>query len=354
MAPLGRRVLAAARALTTPLLPEDFLSVWRPLRSGRAPGARVVEVRPETADATTLFLRPGTPLPAHRPGQFVGLGVPVDGVWTWRSYSVTSRPGESLLAVTVTAVPDGAVSTLLARRLRPGALVRITPPSGEFVLPAPTPEKLLFVTAGSGITPVMSMVRTLAATRPSVLDGAVHVHSDRTAADVVFGPELRALAARTGMRLVERHTATEGRLDPAGLSCVVPDWGARETWACGPADMLDDLVDHWDRAGDPAALHVERFRPPTYDDAAGTGGRVTFGRSGIVADAAPGTPVLAAGEAAGVLLPNGCRMGICHTCVGPLRSGAVRDLRTGELHDTPGQSVRTCVSAPTGDVTIDL
>ncbi|GAY12298.1 ferredoxin reductase [Pseudonocardia sp. N23] len=354
MAPLARRVLAAARALTTPLLPEDFVSVWRPLRSKRAPGARVVDVRHETGDATTLLLRPGAPLPAHRPGQFVGLGVQVDGVWTWRSYSITSRPGDPLLAVTVTAVPGGLVSTRLAHGTRPGTLVRISEPAGDFTLPAATPEKLLFVTAGSGITPVMGMLRTLAATQPAVLEGAVHVHSDRTAADVVFGPELRAVAARTGLRLVERHTATAGRLDPDSLTDLVPDWAAREAWACGPTEMLDDLTDHWARAGDPAALHVERFRPPTWDDATGTGGRVTFAASGVSADAAEGQPLMAAGEAAGALLPAGCRMGICHTCVGPLRSGAVRDLITGDTHDTAGEAVRTCVSAPLGDVTIDL
>lgn len=354
MAPLARRVIAAARALTTPLLPEDFVSVWRPLTSRRAPGARVVDVRRETADATTLLLRLGTSLPVHQPGQFVGLGVQVDGVWTWRSYSITSRPGDPLLAVTVTAVPGGLVSTRLAHHTRPGTLVRISEPSGDFLLPAATPEKLLFVTAGSGITPVMGMLRTLAARNTAALDGAVHVHSDRTAADVVFGPELRTLAARTGMRLVERHTATQGRLRPDALTDLVPDWTARHTWACGPGEMLDDLTDHWERVGDPAALHVERFRPPTWDDASGTGGRVTFVTSGVTAEAGEGEPLMAAGEAAGALLPAGCRMGICHTCVGPLRSGAVRDLLTGDTHDAAGQPVRTCVSAPLGDVTIDL
>jgi ferredoxin-NADP reductase len=354
MASLARRALTAARALTTPLLPQDFLSVWQPLRSGRAPGACVVGVRRETADATTLLLRPGTPMPAHRPGQFLGLGVQVDGVWTWRSYSLTSRPGDPELAVTVTAVPGGAVSPQLAHRTPVGSVVRIAAPSGDFVLPETAPEKLLFVTAGSGVTPVVGMLRTLAATNPGALDGAVHVHSDRTAADVVHGGELRRIAATTGLRLVERHTAREGRIDCDQLADLVPDWAARQAWACGPAGLLDDLTRHWDRAGDPDTLHVERFRPPALDDSTGTGGRVTFATSGIVADAAPGTPVLAAGEAAGALLPNGCRMGICHTCVGSLRSGAVRDLRTGELHDTPGRSVRTCVSAPAGDVTIEL
>ncbi len=362
---LGRLARSAAGYLTQPLLPEDLLGTLNPMWSANQPHARVEALRRETADTTTLLLRPGAGLVRHRPGQFVGVGVRIGGVWQWRTYSVTSRPSDALLAITVTAVPGGAVSGLLAHRTPVGTLLRIGPPAGEFVLPEPTPEKLLFLAAGSGITPIMGMLRELAATRPEALDGTVVVHCDRTPADLVFGLELRAMAASTGLRLVERHTALEGRLTADTLTDDVPDWTARQAWACGPAAMLDALTEHWARVGDPAALHVERFTPPALSISAdarsagaapfgATGGRVTFTTSRVEADAAPGTPLMAAGEAAGALLPNGCRMGICHTCVGTLRSGAVRDLRTGDLYDTPGESVRTCVSGAAGDVEIEL
>ncbi|WP_300016258.1 ferredoxin reductase [Pseudonocardia sp.] len=350
---IGRQATTAAGWLTQPLLPDDLLGTLNPLWSASEPHARVVGLRRETADTTTLLLRPGRARTRHRPGQFVGVGIRIDGVWQWRTYSATSRPGDDVLAVTVTAIPGGTVSGVLAHRTPVGTLVRLGPPAGEFVLPSPVPEKLLFVTAGSGITPVMGMLRELAATRPETLDGAVLVHCDRTPSDVVFGAELRAVAAATGMRLVERHTALEGRLTPDTLADCVPDWAARQTWACGPAGLLDVLTEHWDRHGDPAALHVERFVAPAFAGDS-SGGRVAFTTSGIDADAGPGTPLMVAGEAAGAVLPNGCRMGICHTCVGRLRSGAVRDLNTGELHDTPGDAVRTCVSGAAGDVEIEL
>jgi stearoyl-CoA 9-desaturase NADPH oxidoreductase len=351
---IGRRARAAAQLLTTPLLPDDFLGTLNPLWCRSEPHARIAGLRRETADTTTLLLRTGSVHPAHRPGQFVGIGLRVDGVWHWRTYSVTSRPSDALLAVTVTAIPGGTLSGRLAHATSVGTLVRIGPPSGEFVLPEPAPEKLLFVTAGSGITPVMGMLRELAATRPVALDGAVLVHCDRTADDLVFGPELRAMAAATGLRLVERLTAVEGRLTPDALADAVPDWAARQAWACGPGGLLDALTEHWARAGDPEALHVERFTPPPVAADGAPGGRISFTTSAIVADAGPGEPLMVAGEAAGALLPNGCRMGICHTCVGKLRSGAVRDLRTGDLHDTPGEPVRTCVSGAAGDVEIEL
>jgi stearoyl-CoA 9-desaturase NADPH oxidoreductase len=351
---IGRLASSAVGHLTQPLLPDDLLGTLNPMWSASQPHARVEGLRRETADTTTLLLRPGAGVERHRPGQFVGVGIRVDGVWQWRTYSITSRPSDSLLAITVTAVPGGAVSGLLAHRTPVGTLLRIGPPAGEFVLPEPTPEKLLFLAAGSGITPIMGMLRELAATRPEALDGAVVVHCDRTPADLVFGLELRAMAASTALRLVERHTGIEGRLTGDTLTDDVPDWTARQAWACGPAGMLDALTEHWSRVGDPESLHVERFTPPVMGTEGATGGRVTFTTSRVETDAAPGTPLMAAGEAAGALLPNGCRMGICHTCVGTLRSGAVRDLRTGDLYDTPGESVRTCVSGAAGDVEIEL
>ena len=349
-----RRAATAVSWFTQPLLPDDLLGTLNPLWSTREPHARVVGLRRETADTTTLLLRTGPGRRAHRAGQFVGVGVRLDGVWHWRTYSVTSRPDDPVLAVTVTAQPGGVVSGALAHRTPPGALLRLGPPGGEFVLPDPVPEKLLFLTAGSGITPVIGMLRHLAAIGPDALGGVVLVHCDRTPADLVFGPELRALAASTGLTLVVRYTAAEGRLTPDTITDVVPDWAARQTWACGPSGFLDALVEHWDHAGHREALHLERFAPvaPVAVDA--TGGRVHFTTSGIEADAEPGTPLMVAGESAGALLPNGCRMGICHTCVGKLRSGAVRDLRTGDLHDTPGEPVRTCVSGAAGDVEIEL
>jgi len=351
---IGRRARGAAAWFTQPLLPDDLLGTLNPLWSSSEPHARVVGLRRETADTTTLLLHTGRTRTPHRAGQFVGIGTRLDGVWQWRTYSVTSCPSDPQLAVTVTAVPGGTVSGALAHRTPVGALLRIGPPAGEFVLPEPVPEKLLFVTAGSGITPVMGMLRDLAATRPAALHGAVVVHCDRTPDELVFGLELRALAARTGLRVVERHTASEGRLTPDALADAVPDWAARQTWACGPAGLLDALAGHWGRFGDSDTLRVERFVPPTPAADSGTGGRVTFTTSKISADAGPGVALMAAGEAAGALLPNGCRMGICHTCVGKLRSGGVRDLRTGDLHDTPGQTVRTCVSGAAGDVEIEL
>jgi ferredoxin len=178
---------------------------------------------------------------------------------------------------------------------------------------------------------------------------------------VIFGSELRELAAvNPGYRLHERLTGEEGRLTAEGLFGLCPDWRARETFLCGPAGLLQTLSERWRDEGDPAKLHVEHFQP---DENAmnglppaqrGEGGAIQFCKSHVEATSDGKQPILAAGEQAGAKLPYGCRMGICHTCVGRLRSGRVRDLRTGQVHGQTGEMLRTCINAPEGAVEIEL
>ena len=350
---LRDRVRGLAARLTTPLVPEDYLDRWDPLRAGAVLRGRIVAVLPETRDAVTVVIRPGRAWRGHAPGQYVRVGVEVDGVRQWRTYSLTWPAGraDGCIAITVTAVAGGVVSTHLVRDARIGSVVQLDQAAGDFVLPEVAPRKSLFVTAGSGVTPVMGMLRAALDT----LDDVVVVHSARTASDVLFGGELRMLDSLGRIRLVERHTATEGRLDSATLAHLVPDLAERETWACGPGGMLDSIEDSWAMRGLSHRLHVERFRPVVRS--VGSGGTVSFTRTGTVVEADGASSLLDAGEAAGVLMPSGCRMGICFGCVVPLREGSVRDLRDGSLTTAaPGDGVlvQTCVSAAAGACDLDL
>jgi ferredoxin-NADP reductase len=357
--PLGIRFLNAAAVLTTPLLPDDYLGQLNPLWSTRAPRGRVEAVVAETPSCVTLWLRPGRGWPAHphAPGQYVRVGVDVEGVRHWRTYSLTSLPRrrDGRIAITVKRIPGGLVSNHLVSHAGRGMLVRLAPPTGEFVLPEAVEYPLMFVTAGSGVTPVMGMLRALAR-RPGGLPDAAHIHVAPSPQDTIFGGDLRALArSHDRYKLHEHHDDQDGRWDVAGLDRCVPDWRERETWACGPAGLLDALTEHFERAGVPERLHLERFRPVVAAaGVGGEGGRVRFRASGKEIEADGITPLLVAGEQAGALLPHGCRMGICNSCIGRLRSGAVRDLRTGDVHHADGQTVRTCVSAAAGPVEIDL
>jgi ferredoxin-NADP reductase len=352
-----RRVLRALSALTSPLLPDDYLELINPLWSTRELRGRIERVERETDDAVTIVIRPGWEWEAHEPGQYLRIGVEVDGVHHWRAYSLTSDPGrpDGCISITPKLLEDGVVSPFLVRHARPGAIVRLGGVEGTFVLPDPSPRRSLFVSAGSGITPIMSMLRCL--DREGALRDVVHLHSARTERDVIFGAQLRELDRRCGgYRLHIQRTREEGRITPDGLEDHCPDWRDREAFVCGPAAMLDAMRDHWERHGDAERLHLERFQPIIGEGDAehGEGGTIRFLASDVEATSDGGTPILVAGEEAGAELPYGCRMGICHTCVGRLCSGRVRDLRTGEVSGSEGQMVRTCVNAPEGDVAIAL
>jgi stearoyl-CoA 9-desaturase NADPH oxidoreductase len=347
---LRRRLVMLAERATTPLLPADYLDLFDPLRPGADLRGRIVEVHPETSDAATIVIRPGADWAGHVPGQYVRIGVDVDGVRQWRAYSITSvlDRADGCFTITVKAIPGGKVSNHLVHRARPGTIVQLDQATGDFVLPQQRPAKSLFVTAGSGVTPVMGMLRN------HLPEDVVVVHSAPTADDVIFGAELRELARTGRIRLVERHTETDGLLDAAALAELVPDLGERSTWACGPVGLLEALEEHWAAAGIADRLYTERFRARVL--VTGEGGTVSFGRSGRSLDVDGATPILDAAEDAGLLMPSGCRMGICYGCVLPLREGAVRDLRTGEVTTAaPGDGVlvQTCISAAAGACDID-
>jgi ferredoxin-NADP reductase len=343
----------AARA-TTPLLPDDYLKLLNPLWSARELRGVVVEVVPETEDSATVHIKPGWGFTGdYRPGQYVGIGLRVGGRWHWRSYSLTSTPrrGSKLFSITVKATPEGFLSTHLVNGVAPGTVVRLAAPKGDFALHDPPPTKLLFVTAGSGITPVMAMLRSLRrrGERPDV----VHVHSAPTTTDVIFYDELCQLDNQEpNYRLHLVLTEETGHLDLGTLGEVVEDWQDRSAWICGPSALLDSAESVWEEAGLADQLHMERFTIARTDKG-GEGGTVRFEISDKTIDIDGATSLLEAGEKVGIQMPFGCRMGICQTCVLPLEAGYVRDFRSGDEHGA-GDRINTCVSTASGDCTLKI
>ena len=215
MGTLRDRFIQLAERITTPLVPADYLDIIDPLRSGADLRGRIVAIHPETRDAVSLVIKPGRGWRSHTPGQYVRIGVDVDGVRQWRAYSLTSDTdrADGCIAITVKAIPGGKVSNHLVRHATVGTIVQLDHAAGEFTLPAAAPPKILFLTAGSGITPVMGMLRNMA----EDIDDVVVVHSAPTPDDVIFGGELRVLASQGRIRLIEKHTDTDGMLSTAEL-----------------------------------------------------------------------------------------------------------------------------------------
>jgi ferredoxin-NADP reductase len=357
---LRERLLRVAELAATPLVPSDYLDVFNPLRAGAELRGRIEEIHPETADAATIVIRPGADWAGHVPGQYLRIGIDVDGVRLWRAYSLTHGPREDgRISITVKAVPDGKVSNFMVHRSEVGTLVHLEQAAGEFVLPTDG-GKFLFVTAGSGITPVIGMLRNLF---PVGEGGAVRlarsepyditvVHVAPSEPHSIFIDNLRELDAAGMINLVARYDDEHGVLEVDDLADLVPDLAERTTFACGPAGLLDALEEHHTQRG--MKLLTEQFRVATI--VAGDGGTLSFTQNDTVVEADGSRPILDEAEDAGVLMPSGCRMGICFGCVLPLREGTVRDLRTGEITTAAvgdGVKIQTCISAAAGSCEID-
>lgn len=356
-----------ADAFAWPLRTSHYLELVNPLWTTHALQARVEKVWDETADARTITLRPGRNWRSHRPGQHVRIGVPIGGMHYTRTYSISSAPehDDELFTITVKAIAGGRMSHHLVRNIRPGDFLPIGVPQGDFYLPDANPVQPLFISAGSGITPIISMLRSLIAQER--LPDVVHLHYAPHVYDVIFGNELRALAARhPRYRLHLVYTREPGaaaneelrgrhHFSAAQLDAVCPDWRERDVYACGPQGLLDALERHWQEAGLARQLHSERFRAQVAATPAEvTAGTVRFARSGIEAASDGVINLLRLAEDSGLNPAHGCRMGICHGCDATLKSGCVRDLRTNAMLNEADQVVQICVCAAAGDAVLDL
>ena len=359
------RVIDVVNLFATPLKASHYVELVNPLWSSHKLQARVEDVWDETSDARTITLRPGRNWRRHRAGQHLRLGVPIGGRRFTRTYSISSSPErrDGCITVTVKVLDGGRMSGHLVRNLEVGSYLPIGLPQGDFVVPEATPVRALFITAGSGVTPVMSILRTwdIVGNMPDV----VHIHYAPHRYDVIFGPALDKLAGTHHRYRYEPVLTRDGSDGPstarhfgaAQLEALCPDWNEREVWACGPQSLLAAVEDHFSAAGRGRFLHIERFRAALAEvPADAAGGSVTFRTSGaeVRAHADAVTPLLRVAEDAGLNPQHGCRMGICHTCDVPLVSGRVRDLRTGELIDEPGRAVQICISGAAGDCEIQL
>jgi ferredoxin-NADP reductase len=358
---LGRRLLGSGllEALAAPHGVDRYLELIRPSWSLREARAVVTEVGRQTADSVTLTLRPNENWGSFSAGQFVRLTVEIDGVRQTRCYSpACSEHARDHIEITVKAHPEGRVSGFLNRAAQPGMVLGLSAADGDFVLPAERPERLLLISGGSGITPVMSMLRTLCDEGHA---GAVtFVHYAPTRDDVIYRSELGEIAARhANVRLVHAYTretggALSGHLCRERLGAVAPNTARAEAYVCGPPGLIESARRMWAEDGIEQLLHIESFLPPSLaiasDRAEGT---VSFAQAGErVANS--GRSLLEQAERAGLSPQFGCRMGICHTCTCRKTAGTVRNLVSGEISSADEEDIQICVSVPVGDVELDL
>jgi ferredoxin-NADP reductase len=351
-----RSLASLAEALLTPHGVDRYLELVDPMLVRREIRGRVTAVRRQTPDTVTFSVRPSRAWQDFTAGQYVRLTVEIDGVLRTRCYSPCGPQGGDL-EFTVKADPHGLVSRHLQETTRVGTVFGLSQPDGEFTLPTPRPEKILLVSGGSGVTPVLAMVRTLVA--EGHRGEIVFLHYSNTASDVLYREELDALAAaHPGLRVVHAHTHSRHGGDLHGfftkehLAAAAPWYRDAETYLCGPKPLMDSVREQFAAEGLSERLHTEEFTaPPLTFDAAAAEGRVRFARSGRESDNS-GKPLLEQAEDAGLTPEHGCRMGICFSCTQVKTAGRVRNARTGEISGEENEEIQLCISVPVGDVEI--
>ncbi|GIZ98002.1 putative oxidoreductase [Tsukamurella sp. TY48] len=336
-------------------------------RTTRAHPLEIIDVIEESAEAISIvFARPEGDAFAYRPGQFLTLrvpGTPDDGrSWAPRCYSLSSAPGlDEQLQVTVKRVDGGYASNWLCDNAKPGLVMEALRPGGTFTVRDHSAEPVLFA-AGSGITPIMSILRTALASSPLRV---TLVYANRDAASVIFREALADLAAAHGdrLRIVHWFEADRGLPTAAALRDAVPST-AGAAYLCGPAGFMDAAAAAAEAAGIGAGqIHREAFASlavDPFDDPLPASAASADGAATVTVDLDGATSTLAWPReqvlldtllAAGLDAPYVCREGNCGGCAFTLRRGEVRMLVNDTLDDYElGNGVRlACQSLPVSD-----
>lgn len=325
--------------------------------------ARCTAVTHLTEDSAAFtFVTDNAAMRRYRPGQFVTARAAIDGQRVCRSYTLSSSPTRpDSFELTVKRVANGPFSNWICDELAVGDTLSMSGPFGDFTC-APRPaRKLLLLSAGSGITPMLSMARWIIDKQADV--DVVFAHAARRQDEILFADELKQLgkehpAMRVRMTLSQEPKGTKwrgsrGRLSSTFLRRAAPDLTEREVYVCGPEGFMENARKILARAGlPPGQLHEESFDVSAGVD--GTGGTVAFAASGMQVETDGTESLLELAEAAGIEIPSACRTGHCGECKARCVDGtidmAVSDgLSTEEVEQ---KFVLTCVGAVNGDVTL--
>ncbi|WP_151717789.1 hybrid-cluster NAD(P)-dependent oxidoreductase [Gemmobacter serpentinus] len=340
-------------------------------------------VVPESPDtATFTFRAPSGAWFDYQPGQFITLDLPVDpknvpGGNVQRTYTISSSPSRPLsISVTVKAQKTSIGTRWMLDHLKPGVRIKAYGPSGIFSSHRHPASKYLFISAGSGITPMMSM--TTWAWDSGEMPDIVFVHAARKPSEIIFRDRLVQLASRVpGLQLrftVEEHEpyhawhGFSGRLNQIMLGLMAPDYLDREVFCCGPEPFMQAVRDMLNALGfDMNRYHQESFGAPVTTEAeapvlddvvpdATAGASITFATSGVTTPCAETDTVLAVAKRSGLNIPSGCTFGLCGTCKIRKTGGEVHMVHNGGISDDDIAEgyILACCSHPMGAVTVEV
>ena len=335
-------------------------------------------VVPETSDtATFTFRAPSGAFFDYQPGQFITLDLPVPGGNVQRTYTISSSPSRPLsISVTVKAQLGSIGTRWMLDHLRPGMQIKAFGPAGIFSFLRHEAPKYLMISAGSGITPMMSM--TTWAWDSGEMPDIVFVHAARSPSEIIFRQRLEGMADRVpGLQL--RFSVEEGdpfrtwhgyrgRLNQIMLGLMAPDYLEREVFCCGPEPFMQAVRDMLIALGyDMDKYHQESFGAPVRNEAEApvlddvipdedSAAQITFAASGITAKCNETDTVLSIAKASGLNIPSGCTFGLCGTCKIRKTAGEVHMVHNGGITDDDIAEgyILACCSHPIGAVSVDV
>ncbi|HEY8302450.1 MAG TPA: FAD-binding oxidoreductase [Jatrophihabitans sp.] len=363
MTTIARSPLRLLEALATPHGVDRYLELLNPMFTVRELRGEVTQVRRVAPDTIALTVRPTRRWRGFSAGQFVQVTVVIDGVRRTRCYSPSNSQlrADGRIELTVKAHPGGLVSQWLHANARPGLVLDLAPADGTFTLPTTRPDRLLMISGGSGITPVLSMLRTLCdeQDRGGRRGEIVFLHYADDAEHVPHRAELERLAAlHDNVRLALAYPADEsseltGFFGAAHLEALAPWHRDAQTFVCGPPGLMRAVREHYAAIGLLDRLHAEEFTPAVASMPGDATGTVRFAASDTSLDNT-GAVLLEQAEAAGLRPEYGCRMGICFSCTQTKISGCTRNVRTGETDDDPDTEIQLCINVAVGDVELAI
>jgi ferredoxin-NADP reductase/ferredoxin len=322
---------------------DRYLELIAPTLTVTDARAEVVAVSRQTPRTVTLTIDPNRAFSGFRAGQFIKVGVEIDGRRYTRTYSPTiSEHDIHLLELTITVREGGVVGRYLREHAQPGLLLHLSEAQGDFVMPQPRPDHMALVSGGSGITPTIAMLRTLISEGH---EGRIDfVHYGRAPEDLLYRPQVEALAA-AHPNVVAQFIATRAggrRFGPATVA------SGAHVLVCGPPALIDAVHEVFPDAG------AETFTPPTLSlSGAATQGTLRFLSSDVCAPIGQGT-LLEQAEAAGLSPEHGCRMGVCHGCSCTKAAGIVKNVLTGVISEEEHEEIQICISVPLSDVALEI
>ena len=310
----------------------------------------------------------------YQPGQFVTLELPLGDEPLMRTYTLSSSPSRPFsIAVTVKAQPGSAGTRWMFDNVGPGTLLKAYGPAGDFTLHRHAAAKYLFISAGSGVTPMMSMLRWLNDCAPWT--DIAFVNCARRPEEIIFRKELELLGSRMpGLSLgflIEERSSREswfghmGRIDAVRLPLLSPDFREREVFCCGPEPFMQAVRSMLDNAGfDMGRYHQESFSAPPKEEALATdmpmdaaaeaATPIVFSLSGIEAPCLSGQTVLQTARSASVRIAAACEFGLCGTCKVKCDGPVAMQHNGGILDDEIAEGyVLACCSRPLGPVRIE-